>query len=41
MALAWAAAPLAGLVGFELLAWLGWRRMKFANRTPRNPIEGV
>jgi hypothetical protein len=40
-ALAWAAAPLAGLVGFELLAWLGWRRMKFANRAPRNPIEGV
>lgn len=32
MALAYAAGPLAGLVGFEFLAWLGWRRMKFANR---------
>ncbi len=40
-ALVWAAAPLAGLLGFEVLAWLGWRRMKFANRTPRIPIEGV
>ncbi len=41
LAVVWGAAPLAGLVGFELLAWLGWRRMKFANRTVRNPIEGV
>lgn len=31
-ALIWAFAPLIGLFGFELLAWLGWRKMKFANR---------
>lgn len=41
LAVAWAVAPLAGLVGFELLAWLGWRRMKFANRMASNPKDGV
>lgn len=40
-AAAWAAAPLAGLLGFELLAWLGWRKMKFANLPAENPEEGV
>jgi hypothetical protein len=40
-ALAWAFAPLVGLFGFELLAWLGWRKMKFANRATQDPKEGV
>lgn len=40
-ALVWAFAPLAGLVGFEFLAWMGWRQMKFANSSPQNPKEGV
>src|SRR5690606_2996148 len=34
-----AAAPLAGMLGFETLAWLGWRRMKFANRDARQPKD--
>lgn len=41
MALAYAAGPLAGLVGFEALAWLGWRKMKFANRAAAEPKEEV
>jgi hypothetical protein len=36
-ALIWGVAPLAGLFGFELLAWMGWRRMKFANRAAPHP----
>lgn len=40
-ALIWGFAPLVGIFGFEFLAWLGWRRMKFANRAAGNPEEGV